>query len=127
MTKEPWQMTREEWYARPQKAQLEEAFDAEMMALPQTGNELKIALASLEDKYQRLGLGQEHGEIVEGAIAEGKPVPAKVLKDYPDLARVDVGMMDVGTRSAGQGATTAKDVRRSGRGSRGKGTALGRA
>lgn len=29
---------------------------------------------------------QEHGDIIRQALAEGKPVPPEVLKDYPDLA-----------------------------------------
>jgi uncharacterized protein len=83
--KEPWQMTREEWYSSPLKAELEAAHDEELMALPQSGEALKSAIKSLGAKYEALGIGVEHSLIVARALSEGKGVSSDVLKDYPEL------------------------------------------
>lgn len=45
---------------------------------------------------QQYGPGALHRRAVEGALAEGKPVPSEVLADYPDLAsKTDTGTQPV--------------------------------
>lgn len=72
--KRPWEMTQSE-------------FEADRRAeLAQTASNPSQASAARGERF-----GQEarlrHRGIVEGALADGKPVPPEVLADYPDLAR----------------------------------------
>lgn len=93
--KQPWEMTREEYAGKRLK-------------LKETGNTVSISAMSderlLEFSYRTssgkkitqgftdAGEGREialnitHKADVESALSEGKPVPASVLADYPDLA-----------------------------------------
>jgi len=68
--KEPWEMTEKE-------------YEKDMRAY-WLGTRGKDSLP--EDMSQRFRT--YHIGLVGAALAEGKPVPAEVLKDYPDLARV---------------------------------------
>ena len=63
--KEPWQMTKEEWLDRP-------AGSVDVVRGVGGAERLRIIEA-------------RHKVAVERALAAGKPVPAEVLADYPDL------------------------------------------
>jgi len=65
MRKEPWQMTREEWLKEVRK-------EAKTYKFP--GGFI-------------INAGFNHKRFVAQALREGKPVPLKVLKDYPDLLK----------------------------------------
>jgi len=69
--KEHWQMTREEYVRQAREWRV-----ANMPRL--TGTALEAELAKV---------AEGHKGVVRQAIGQGKPVPAEVLKDYPDLAR----------------------------------------
>ena len=68
--KEPWEMTFEEWTNRP------EAIRAK--AIAQEGG----ILDKLMETYR-----ERNTKEVVGAHTRGKPVPAEVLKDYPELVK----------------------------------------
>jgi len=68
--KEPWQMTEAEWAKIPQGMQ------AELTPL-------QWRLYKDDAKWIHLA----HENLIHDAVVEGKPVPAEVLKDYPDLAK----------------------------------------
>lgn len=70
--KEAWQMTREE-YLNGAATNLTQDVRAQVAGKPYQGG-IKI------------GDQRSHFEIVRDALSEGKPVPAEVLADYPDLA-----------------------------------------
>ncbi|MGE5483688.1 MAG: hypothetical protein ACM3X4_01580 [Ignavibacteriales bacterium] len=44
-----------------------------------------------DDPRVGAGLRAAHRDIVKKAVAEGKPVPPEVLRDYPELARLSTG------------------------------------
>ena len=65
MRKELWQMTREEWLKEVRKEARNYKFPGEFI----------------------INAGFSHRRFVAQALYEGKPVPLKVLKDYPDLLK----------------------------------------
>ena len=70
-TKQPYEMTREEY----KKSRYKEYFEG------QKGRDL-----SKEQKLEATGLSEEiHKMVVQQALSEGKTVPEEVLKDYPEL------------------------------------------
>lgn len=99
MNKEPWQMTREEWAQRASKLEtrLDELRQVELKGQqydPSTavGRDAdQRALAALKQETGQSDLsftdvgGYGHKAKVQQALSEGKPVPPKVLKDYPEL------------------------------------------
>ncbi|MDU4254447.1 N-6 DNA methylase [Pseudomonas sp.] len=108
---QPWQMTREEWYreysadtghigtftrsagnAQAARASRREflrygVYDwaSEKMEAAQTGqiNLTREELAEIEDRLQT---PVDHKDVIIKAMAEGQPVPAAVLMQYPELA-----------------------------------------
>ncbi|MBW2672759.1 MAG: transglycosylase SLT domain-containing protein, partial [Deltaproteobacteria bacterium] len=66
--KEPWQMMQEEWIEQARR---------------NTDEGLRGMVDTIEFQSQ---IKNAHREKVKQALAEGKPVPPEVLKDYPDLA-----------------------------------------
>jgi len=89
--KEPWEMTKEEYVKSARE------WRAENMPRLQ-GQALEKELAQVEAGHERL---------VGNAIGSGKPVPAEVLKDYPELGKKETA--------------TVKDVTPKGYGPSGKG------
>lgn len=69
--KQPWEMTRGEYTAY--------------------AHDLARKHKSYEPPYLHRGLQEWHQDIVAQAVREGKPVPAAVLAEYPDLARQEAG------------------------------------
>ena len=111
--REPWQMTRSEWYTEKNKFQAE-TFD--------TNNKRSGAAASIARIQAREHLnygvqgaigemGREpvdHKQVIEKALTEGKPVPANVLATYPDLAeRANIPAMAQDKSAAAQSPTPA--------------------
>jgi len=88
VAKEAWEMTREE-YKRYGDSVLETqrqgtgAHAYGQGARISYTAEIKAAKASTE--LARIAYGRGHKWNIEKALSEGKPVPAEVLKDYPDL------------------------------------------
>lgn len=91
--KEPWEMTRGEWQNEWDKNRAE-TFDTKnrksgasaSIARIERGKFLNYGVAG-----EMTSMGRErpdHKQVVEKAIREGKPVPPKVLAEYPDLAKV---------------------------------------
>jgi len=68
--KEPWQMTQDEWAIQKAKQPNEKQKD--------------VSEADRKAIFINSGL---HKKAVEKALKEGKPVPEKVLKDYPGLSK----------------------------------------
>ena len=75
--KEPWQMT----YAEASRTAPKPPVNPHRKGTVAYANFERTKLRDAE-KFQI-----HHKESVAQALAEGKPVPAEVLKDYPDLAR----------------------------------------
>jgi hypothetical protein len=73
-SKKPWQMTRTEYLGAVAAKQW----------TPK--NKPQLEGRALQDKLRHVYY-EEHKQIVQRALSEGKPVPAEVLKDYPELAR----------------------------------------
>ncbi len=78
VAKEPWQMSKAE-------------YDKYIEVLQRTQSrglteKLTIRMAKASDELSRIQGGRTHKWQIEQALAAGKPVPAEVLKDYPDLA-----------------------------------------
>lgn len=111
--RQPWEMTRKEWEAArtaarpgtvqrqgtksaPSEAQtnmaaaqfltygVRDADTARMKAA--AAGEVNLGPGEFEDLRERLDSLVTHREVVEKALAEGKPVPAGVLKAYPSLS-----------------------------------------
>jgi len=72
--KELWQMTRQEYINQAKTLSKKTGL----------GKNLIPEGKSLTEVYA--GMGRFHKTAVESALEQGKPVPAEVLKDYPDLA-----------------------------------------
>ena len=70
VTKEPWQMTKDEVYEKAK-----ELLTPGAEGKPFTAE--RITLLNKQVNY--------HKELVQQAISEGKIIPSEVLKDYPDL------------------------------------------
>lgn len=92
--KQPWEMTREE-LTNALINRSAESFESQPLKL---GGEDVVQIGGYHPRYEDLMLGTEqsagqgnrrlselHRGEVEQALREGKPVPAEVLKDYPDL------------------------------------------
>lgn len=78
--KEPWQMTREDYLSmREQQLVSSKAQKPEMYYGNLKGEESRRLWTSTMSGY--------HKEHIEKALSEGKPVPAEVLKDYPELGK----------------------------------------
>ncbi|MBL8420971.1 MAG: hypothetical protein JNK92_10075, partial [Dechloromonas sp.] len=82
-SKEPWQMTRHEWYSAKNNDR------AETFGAAGKRNGAAETAARIERKA-RLNYGVaetgepvDHRQVIEKAMAEGKPVPATVLATYP--------------------------------------------
>jgi conjugative element/phage-associated large polyvalent protein/ParB-like nuclease family protein len=89
---EPWEMTREEWN-RAYEAARAETFGAAPTKASPTAEAARVA------ERERLRFGAQsstepdsafygpvtHRRVVEKALAEGLPVPERVLAEYPDL------------------------------------------
>lgn len=69
--KEPWQMTREEYFG----------------SMIVQGRWAKVSIQDIPKKGKE-ALTKFHREEIQQALARGKPVPAEVLKDYPELALI---------------------------------------
>jgi hypothetical protein len=119
VVKEPWEMTKKEFYPLPDKsaaviskegkiytgqthpeayAKLEKAGDT-LTEFPKSGYVIKGKF--FED---RVGAGDFHKQVIKQALSENKPVPAEVLKDYPDIAKPTVSKKTVGKLTAEQDA-----------------------
>jgi len=112
--KEPWQMTAKEWNSavestRPEVAQSRPTKNdkstavsngikgevlrygvaenaAERLRAAQRG-EIDLTPEETDKLLERVNARVTHKDVIEKALAEGKPVPAEVLADYPDLAQ----------------------------------------
>lgn len=81
-TKEPWQMTREEYRVHIKNR-------AEGMVSPRAtsrgfGKAQPLRKADVE-RMSTMGADEAHRHFIKLALSEGKPIPKTVLKDYPDL------------------------------------------
>jgi hypothetical protein len=100
--KEPWQMTAREWDAEWNRARPDpsgqgggagresnrKAGPGNVSRAIDTHARLKMGLGDIHDPDGEMApRGARHREVIEAALAAGKPVPAHVLADYPDLAR----------------------------------------
>ena len=88
--KEPWEMPVDEF--------LRDKRSRGVSDMP-TGQTYKAGWSH----HQTRIVHKQHESIVESAIAEGKPVPASVLKDYPDLAKKAVKKPAVGAAAEAPG------------------------
>jgi hypothetical protein len=98
-TREPWQMTREEWETQRQSNRRQgiETWNQQgAQGFPPTEGidtvQRRIELAqragySLPQDADKVTGMDFHRLNVEAALAEGKPVPPEVLAEYPDLAQ----------------------------------------
>jgi len=76
--KEPWQMTSEEWFNYK--------FNQFSKKIQGQITRHEKGIASVDEI--RTQTNAEHKSDISQALSEGKPVPAEVLADYPDLAKV---------------------------------------
>ncbi|MFZ4695521.1 MAG: hypothetical protein ACOYMV_10385, partial [Verrucomicrobiia bacterium] len=81
--REPWQMTQQEWNEATQFRQGRGGRYAEFP----TGERVQAPAAKLFDQRKEAFLKEWRRLAVKQAIEEGKPVPAKVLADYPELSK----------------------------------------
>jgi hypothetical protein len=92
--KEPWEMTGADMIerlnaVRAGKATKIEAADVTKEAFVEYKRLVKveeIGEKNVDKRITRFEAEREHKKYVERALAEGKDVPAEVLKDYPELA-----------------------------------------
>jgi hypothetical protein len=91
--KELWQMTKQEYISQAKALSKKTGL----------GKNLIPEGKSLSEVYA--GMGRFHKRVIESALSEGKPVPAEVLKDYPDLAAkvptAEAGMPEAGLQPSG--------------------------
>ena len=114
--KEPWQMSRKEWDAareavRPNVAQsrftnasaseavgnherlqnlLYGVTDSARQRLRDAQDgKVKLSRDEVDDLMDRINMPVHHADVVAKAVAEGKPVPAEVLAEYPELAATE--------------------------------------
>jgi len=76
VTKEPWEMTKEELRKVPM----------DTFATPQEMELIMQPMVMSKSDLERFII-DKHKILIQQALSEGKPVPANVLKDYPDLAK----------------------------------------
>lgn len=132
-TKSPWQMTREEWNqareeVRPNTAQsnLTRASASEAANRGQTldtllhgvrdearqrlmaaqRGELSLSQEEVDALQEQIDMPVRHRDVVEKAMAEGKPVPESVLDEYPDLQSQPTQQTDEETNETVEGETT---------------------
>jgi hypothetical protein len=101
-TKEPWQMTKDEWggyYTEEFQLLLKEKTNAvnEIHDLSFESANYKLItraqnrLSRIQSRIEQISnpnyLNRTHKQIISLALSEGKPVPAEVLKDYPELGK----------------------------------------
>jgi hypothetical protein len=91
--KEPWQMTRKEWYDAKNNDR------AETFGSSGKRNGAAETAARIERKA-RLNYGVaengepvDHRQVIEKAIADGKQIPDEVLADYPDLKESGIALL----------------------------------
>jgi len=77
-TKEPWEMTRAE-YGKYAKQESEDYYKRNPAKSQKT--------AYSETELARTNALNSHSSLVRQALEQGKPVPAEVLKDYPELGK----------------------------------------
>jgi hypothetical protein len=78
--KQPWEMTREEWFkAKPTQIAVETRKFAGKVVYVTPLDKTKTF------KTPEAVLEFEHQRFVQQALSEGKPVPAKILEEYPEL------------------------------------------
>jgi hypothetical protein len=82
--KEPWQMTREEEIANKLEINGFHQKGNKWYRIDANGKEVEASSYAERVKEEFAG---GHRYSIEKALSEGKPVPADVLKDYPDLAK----------------------------------------
>ncbi|PKL78939.1 MAG: hypothetical protein CVV27_02640 [Candidatus Melainabacteria bacterium HGW-Melainabacteria-1] len=88
--KEPWQMTFDQWIeSEPHiKESVTIGDTAEYLFSQHPGLPRSVVEQAVAKQKENIGLYREaHRLWVSDALSEGKPVPAEVLKDYPDLAK----------------------------------------
>jgi len=92
--KEPWAMTGQEW----QRAMDDAGMPTQAKITPsdhgaRVGERERLRYGARHPYDPDLGRDPPvvHRDVVEKALAEGKPVPPDVLKDYPDLAPAKAG------------------------------------
>lgn len=90
--KEPWQMTRREWDAAWDAVRPDDSGAGRRASRSQTAAtleehaRLKMGLGDIVDPDGILAPRRPyHRDVIEHALRIGKPVPAEVLADYPDL------------------------------------------
>jgi len=82
MSKEPWEMTQAE-YVKSRMAMADPAF---LRKADKIAAASRSRIGSFSGEYaSKFRLG--HKNRVEAALRQGKTVPSKVLKEYPDLAK----------------------------------------
>lgn len=92
--KQPWEMTRQEWLREvvwPETEKINVKFDRDFVkGEPRETVKTKQAKNKQKEIYE--GLYNQRGNSIKQALSEGKPVPAEVIKEYPELtqARTDV-------------------------------------
>jgi len=78
--KQPWEMTQAEFHRASRERMLEKSPDYFSTTT------IGIGPPAHKEVIFRAQADRAHQQHVEQALQEGKPVPAEVLKDYPDLA-----------------------------------------
>lgn len=95
--KEPWEMTGREWSDASDKfrpndsgggvghvgPQVDARIKSRLMTQLERGDKLRMGLNPLDDDGMPRSV--THRDVIEHALAAGKPVPPEVLADYPDL------------------------------------------
>lgn len=86
---QPWQMTRREWYDAKTNDRAE-TFGSAVKGSGASGTiaRIKRKQALNYGVTEKDGEGVDHKQVIEKALAEGKPVPSKILANYPDLDAV---------------------------------------
>ena len=83
--KEPWQMTKGEFSRKA----LEDAFPIATVGGKEFRQLTDIEAIKLTDAYFLKPDGvHDHEFFIKQALAEGNPVPAEVLKDYPEYGTI---------------------------------------
>lgn len=85
--KQPWQMTRREWDSEIDKARPNIAQSNFTKASGSEALRRLDRLMFLKYGHFASTISTTHRDVIVKALAEGQPVPAEALADYPQLER----------------------------------------
>ena len=83
-TKQSWEMTQEEWDVKTSPIEPWKMKQTDFGVMQVTFQQAGLRVPSVVSLYA--GSQTQHKYMIQQALSEGKPVPAEVLADYPDLA-----------------------------------------